>query len=283
MKQTEWGLKMETELIQKIKKLQLKILMELDRVCNKCGLEYYGAFGTVIGAIRHKGFIPWDDDIDVYMEWKDYKKLEDIASKELEDEFYFQSRKNNPENFVYWNRIGLKNTTSIDKNLAHIRADWGICIDIFPILPLGDSHTEIKKSMKYYRKINKYCLKYLMIKMPGGTWIENAKRGFHRFIPDGLSVWLTEYYMKKLASKDLWTVKYCTSGTGGYLLETEWFKRKMMVPFEDMEIPIMSGYDEYLKTIYGDYMELPPEDKRIGHINENIIVKTDEPYQKYYV
>lgn len=269
--------------IEQIKALQLEILKEFDRVCHKYNLEYFGAFGTVIGAIRHKGFIPWDDDIDVYMEWKDYRKLENIASKELGDEFYFQSRKNNPENFVYWNRIGLKNTTSIDKNLAHIHADWGICIDIFPLLPLGDTDEEIKQSMKDYRNINKYCLKYLMIKTPGETRTENIKRSFHRLIPDRLSVRLTEHYLEKLASKEFGTVKYCTSGTGGYILETEWFKRKLLVPFEDMEIPIMSGYDGYLKAIYGNYMELPPEDKRIGHINENIIVKTDEPYQRYYV
>ena len=79
------------------------------------------------------------------------------------------------------------------------------------------------------------------------------------------------------------SVKYCTSGTGGYILKTEWFKGKILVPFEDMKLPIMSGYDEYLKAIYGNYMELPPVDKRIGHINENIIVKIDEPYQKYYI
>lgn len=269
--------------VEKVKQFQLNILKELERLCQMHDLYYTAAFGTVIGAVRHGGFIPWDDDIDIYMKWEDYKKLEDIAAKELGSEFYFQSRKNNPQNFVYWNRIGLKNTTSIDKNLAHIHADWGICIDIFPLLPLGNTQEEVEEGLKIFRKINKYCLKYLMLHSVGGTASERLKRKLHGLIPDSVSVSLTEHYLEKLGNKGMESTKYCTSGTGGYILETSWFKETTVVPFEDGSIPIMKGYDEYLRKIYGDYMTLPPEEQRVCHINDNIIIKFDEPYQNYCV
>lgn len=272
-----------TEGLEALKKAELEILKEFDRICRKHNLYYTAAFGTVIGAVRHKGFIPWDDDIDVYMKYEDYKKLEEIADEELGERFYFQSRKKNVQNFIYWNRIGLKNTTSIDKNLAHIHADWGICIDIFPLLPLGNTQEEIDKGIKVFRKINRYCLKYLMINTTEGCGtIEKLKRGLHRFIPDSKSVSLTNKYLDELGNKGMDTVRYCTSGTGAILLETKWFKEREYVPFEDIEIPIMKEYDAYLKKIYGDYMKLPPIEERETHVNENIILKFDEPYQNYY-
>lgn len=269
--------------LEKLKELELEILKEFDRICKKYDLYYTAAFGTVIGAVRHGGFIPWDDDIDVYMKYDDYKKLEEIAEKELGDKFYFQSRKNNVQNFIYWNRIGLKNTTSIDRNLSHIHADWGICIDIFPLLPLGNTQEEIQGGLKVYKNINKYCLKYLMINtLSEAKGADRLKKAVHKFIPDSISVSLTNKYLDMLGNKGMEHVRYCTSGTGGDILETGWFEEREYVAFEDIEVPIMKGYDEYLKKIYGDYMKLPSENERVSHVNENIIIKFDEPYQNYY-
>lgn len=232
---------MGEQLIEQVKALQLDILKELDRICKEYELRYTAAFGTVLGAVRHGGFIPWDDDIDIYMEYEDYKKLEDIASEALDRCFYFQSRKANAKNFVYWNRIGLKNTTSIDKNLAHIHADWGICIDIFPLLPLGNTCQEVERSMKTYRKMNKWCLKHLMINTCDEcSGVDRIKRKIHRVVPDVLSVYMVNTWMDKLGKKGM-HVKYCTSGTGGYVLKTEWFKDIEYVCFEDIKIPLMGG------------------------------------------
>lgn len=269
-------------MINELKKCQVEILMELDRICKKYNLYYVAAWGTALGAVRHKGFIPWDDDIDVHMTYKDYKKLEELAKDELGEKFYFQSRKNNPQNFIPWNRIGLKNTTSIDKNLAHIHADWGICIDIFPILPLGDNEKEIKKNMKSVRKINKWCLKYLMLGTADQyTGIEYWKRKVHGCVPDFFSVRIVNYYLDKLGKMEDAKKKYCISTTSA-IFETAWFEEVIYVPFEDIKIPLMKEYDKYLSKAYGNYMQIPKEEERIAHVNENIILKFDEPYQKYY-
>lgn len=271
------------ERLEELKETELEILKEFDRICRKYNLYYTAAFGTVIGAVRHNGFIPWDDDIDVYMKYEDYKKLEDIAEVELGEKFYFQSRKKNVQNFTYWNRIGMKNTTSIDKTLAHIHADWGICIDIFPLLPVGSTQKEIESGISAFRKINKYCLKYLMINTTEncGT-VEKIKRGLHRFISDSRSIALTDKYLDMLGNKGMDAARYCTSGTGGILLESKWFEEREYLQFEDMEIPVMKEYDAYLKKVYGDYMKLPPVEERVTHVNDNILIKFDEPYQKYY-
>lgn len=269
--------------IEQLKKVELEILKEFDRICKKHNLYYTIAYGTMIGAVRHHGFIPWDDDIDVHMTYEDYKKLEAIANEELGDGFYFQSRKNNVQNYIYWNRVGKKNTTSIDQSLAHIHADWGICIDIFPLLPLGNNEQEIAEGFKVYDKINKYCLKYLMINTKDGCgFVEKIKKSIHGLIPDSLSVSLTNKFLDQLGNKGLDNVKYCTSGTDRHVMETKWFKEREYMQFEDMEVPVMKEWDAYLTKIYGDYMKLPKEEDRVCHVNENHIIKFDEPYQNYY-
>lgn len=175
----------------------------------------------------------------------------------------------------------------MDKNLAHIRADWGICIDIFPLFPLGNNEEEICRSVGYFKKVNKYCLKYLMINtLEESTGITKFKKRIHGLIPDGLSVRLTEKYLQLLGeNKKMEDVKYCTCGTSDEIIKfpTEWFKEREYVAFEDMTVPIMKEYDLYLKAIYGDYMQLPEEEDRVCHVNDNIILKFDEPYQNYYV
>lgn len=274
---------MQKKSIERLKDIELELLKELDRVCKKNDLQYTVAYGTAIGAVRHQGYIPWDDDIDVHMKYEDYKKLEEIASEELGEQFYFQSRKNNAQNFTYWNRIGMKNTTSIDKTLAHIHADWGICIDIFPLLPLGNTQDEVEKNMKLFRKMMRYSLKYLMINtMDGCSFVEKLKKGVHKLISDSKSVSLMNKYFDLLGNMGLDHVKYCVGGNDCVVFETEWFDEVEYVPFEDMKVPIMKGYDAYLKKNYGDYMTLPKEEDRVCHVNENIIVKFDEPYQNYY-
>lgn len=274
---------MQTKSLGKLKILELEILKEFDRICKKHNLNYTVAFGTVLGAVRHQGFIPWDDDIDVHMKYEDYKKFEEIVTDELDDKFYFQCRKNNVQNFTYWNRIGLKNTTSMDKTLAHIHADWGICIDIFPLLPLGNTEDEVARNLKVFDKMRRYSLKYLMINtMEGCGFVEKLKKGMHKFISDSKSVSLMNKYFNMLGEMGMDQVKYCTGGNDKDIFETKWFKETKYVTFEDIQVPIMIGYDAYLKRKYGDYMILPKEEERVCHVSENSILKFDEPYQRYY-
>lgn len=271
---------MNVDTLEKLRAYQMNILGELDRICKKYDLTYYAAWGTALGAVRHQGFIPWDDDIDVHMPYEDYKKLEQVSKEELGEQYYFQSRRNNPQNFVFWNRIGLKDTTSIDINLAHIHADWGICIDIFPVFFIGDNQREIDSNMKYLDMIKKICLKYLMIGTADQySGIEKIKRKIHGLVPDWLNLKVFYYYLEKLGN--LKKKKYCVVGNH-LVFETKWFENLIVVPFENIQIPLMQGYNDYLKTIYGDYMSIPKEENRQIHVDESVILKFDEPYQKYY-
>lgn len=125
----------EENKLRELQLFMLDILKELDRICKKHDIQYFLAYGSCLGAIRHNGFIPWDDDVDICMKMDDYFKFMEVCKTELSDRFYFQSHFDDAKTYVFWNRIGVKNSTSINLSMSHIHQPWGICIDIFPLFP----------------------------------------------------------------------------------------------------------------------------------------------------
>ena len=193
---------MEPKKSEKLKSTELKILVEFDRICKKNKIKYSLGYGTLLGAIRHKGFIPWDDDIDIMMFLDDYLKFEKMVNSELKEEFYFQTRNDNPCNYVFWNRLGLKNTTSIDLRYKDIKADWGICIDIFPIIPISDKKLKRKIELILIRLFTILSLKYLhkfTIK-DKVSLKEKIVKTINIIIPDNINRFLSnkilKYFMK---------------------------------------------------------------------------------------
>lgn len=266
---------------------ELDILKEFARVCNENHLKYYLAYGTLLGAIRHKGFIPWDDDIDVYMPIDDYKMLEEACKKSLTDKYYFQSRDVNCQNFIAWNRIGVKNSTSIDRSLANIHMQWGIGIDIFPLFPYSSSIKIQEKRNKWYRKYNLLSLKYYHIKtMKNASGLEKIKKAMHKCIPDSLNLKLCHYYMNKLSTLCDTSDEYVTD----YVIEQsdkamkkEWFGEGIQLPFEDSYFNVPVNYDKVLTAMYGEYKHIPEETGKINHSdNPNVYISFNEPYEKFW-
>ncbi|MDZ5038441.1 LicD family protein, partial [Clostridium perfringens] len=118
--------------IKRLQEYEIEMLKTVDRICKKNNIKYYLTWGSALGAIRHGGFIPWDDDIDISMTWDDYKKFEEIAQSELGDKYFYQSQQTDKHCFTTWNKIRINNTTSMEKHLKHIKCHYGICMDIFP-------------------------------------------------------------------------------------------------------------------------------------------------------
>ena len=104
---------------------QMGILHEFKRICEENGLTWWLAYGSLLGAIRHKGFIPWDDDIDVLMPAEDYMRFRELCRTELSDGFYLQVHEDNPCNFIPWQRIGVTSSTSLPHEYVDIHAEWG--------------------------------------------------------------------------------------------------------------------------------------------------------------
>ncbi len=140
---------------------QLGILKEFIRLCGKNDLRYFAAYGTLLGAVRHQGFIPWDDDIDLWMPAKDYVRFRDVCKTQLKPPYYLQSHETNLQNFISWQRIGREDTTSLLLEMADIHAEWGICIDIFPLFPCKLDDAGKRQAQKTYRTFNRLSGKYL--------------------------------------------------------------------------------------------------------------------------
>ena len=124
---------------------QYEILIEFDRICRKHGLTYFLAYGTLLGAVRHKGFIPWDDDIDTLMPYDDFKRLREIPSSEWKHPFFLQNSESDKNYPLCFSKVRNSNTTLITEESAHLDINQGVDIDIYPLLYLADDPGERKK------------------------------------------------------------------------------------------------------------------------------------------
>ena len=143
---------MNKKVLRKLQLEELTILDELERICKKNNIEYFIAYGTALGAIRHKGFIPWDDDIDVSMTIDNYRKFEKIVESELNQKFYFQTPKKEKHMYLFWNKLRINNTLSTNKGQEDLPMHLGICMDIFPMskFPIDE------KKQQQHKKIIKW-------------------------------------------------------------------------------------------------------------------------------
>ena len=136
--------------IKDVQRVELDILIKVARLCEERGLTYFIESGTALGAVRHGGFIPWDDDIDIGMPRQDYEKFLDIAQKELGDEYFVQTRETDPNAPFSFAKVRKNGTTFIEWNKRNIKMHHGIYIDIFPYdgLPIDGLDEHIDKCLK---------------------------------------------------------------------------------------------------------------------------------------
>lgn len=264
-----------TELtIDEIRKKQLEILDDLSVFCERNGIICFLGGGTLLGAIRHKGYIPWDDDIDMMMLRKDYQKFIDLYSRS-ESKYKLLSY----DNTLYYNLPFIKmsdNSTTLKENGLN-KVDIGVNIDIFPI----DSIPQ-KKQTAFYRKL-KLLRKLLRIKIYEGG--QDNRLFFKcvlycgRFLLFFLSVkWILKS-LDRLVQENNGSSNLSGITVSGYfekeICSSEVFKNSIFVEFEGKKHRAPQLYDEYLTNIYGDYMQLPPLEKRVSHHYFKAYAKTE--------
>lgn len=269
-----------------IRSLQLKemeLILELDRICKKHNIKYYMSWGSALGAVRHKGFIPWDDDIDVSMFWSDYVKFEQICKKELSDKFFYQNDKNDKNFWLSWNKMRINNTTSMSPELKHIKCHWGICMDIFPIIPIPESKVDRinqKLNVKIYKML---CNKHLIINSNNKNIKGKIKKSIYKLMPQKLVMFLKKITLKNITKYNQEECSECgeilSMPYEQAIMDKNLFDNPVYVEFENHLLPIPKKYDEYLSKCYGDYMKLPPENERNGH--GNIIVDLEKSFEFY--
>ena len=234
--------------IEESKRIQIDILNYIREICEKNGLKYYLAYGTLLGAVRHKGFIPWDDDRDIYMPVKDIYCLYDILRNEKKYEMAMPAKSEGY--FYFYPRI-------IDKRTVLNIVDFplliksGISIDIFPLVALGDNLDQAREKMDCAVEEQKYIKHMISLR----TSTEEIQKR------------LEQFWTEKLDA-DYLATKYCGNIFGPYgereILESHIFKNIVPLQFEDDNFYGPKEYDSYLRAIYGNYLEYPPEDKRVS-------------------
>ena len=256
------------EALEVLRKVQIEVLLECDRVCKEMGVEYSLYGGTLLGAVRHKGFIPWDDDVDICMLREDYDKFVTQGQALMSNKFLIRTHENE-QNFPYiFCKVDKKGTEFVTAN-AHPQG-WkdGIGIDIFPI-DKASSNPIIRKIDRWYTsrliKISYSTNWRIYRKNPLKQCIVNL----YRYIGKLLTVRRVCRLITKVntRNKNSNLVYVCLVGTThkANRIPLDVFKAYTTMSFEGYQLPVIKDYKTYLTAKYGDYMELPPEDQRIAH------------------
>ena len=252
----------------------LKIFKEFVRVCEKHHLRYFVDSGTLIGALRHKGFVPWDDDIDVMMPREDFDKYIKLQSEYEGTPYFIQTWRSDPHYTYCFAKLRDSSTTFIENFYVNHRINHGLWIDIFVLD--GVSYKEKPREKFAHRFRFTWYMNYM-------SYLPQLTRKFHKetFFKDlGLNIVgclfyimdpfhlrnrIVEKYMKhhKL-EKSKMVANYYDFKPKKQAMRKELFDEYIQVPFEDMMVNAPKGYDEYLTILYGDWRTPPPKEKQIG-------------------
>ena len=261
---------MDDQDLRAIQLRELDILRDFHRVCQALGLTYYLTAGTLLGAVRHQGFIPWDDDIDVAMPRADYERFIREGQALLDAGLFVQSWRTEP-NFPYeFAKIRQRGTRTDEPILRAIAMDQGIFIDIFPLDPCPDRDGPAGLFFKLVELLNCCVLARVSREFVCGYTKPGAKLLWRllRHLPNRWLFALRDG-VRKAAGWRASGRRLCTvSGHHGYPRETydaAWFGTRTTLPFEGDRFPAPGGWHELLQHMYGDYLTPPPESDRQGH------------------
>ena len=265
---------MESFDIKRYKTLLLETFKEFIGICNQNNLQYYCAGGTALGAVRHQGFIPWDDDIDVLMPRADYEKILSLNLENINKNFGVISARNTSIGATFA-KFYNKNTTLWE--LKEIPFVYGIYIDIFP---LDESSDNIDKFLIKYRKLRNIQRLYQLSQMSFifedivGYYKKKDMKYFYKgllslFFPHFCANYLRTQLLKveKMFMHQIGEHYVCPYGEyfAKEYFDKKWFDEGIELPFEGLMVKVPMQYDAYLKHVFGDYMKLPPKEKQVSH------------------
>ena len=241
--------------------IQLDMLYKVQQICDKHNIKWWIDAGTLLGAVRHRGFIPWDDDVDIVMFREDYDKFLEVARTELKDPYFLQTDWTDKV-FYCHTKIRRSDTTGIlaKDTLANFDFNQGIFIDIFPMDFV--SYASIQSGLKIFL----HDTNYSKIK----PWMMNVQstigylfKGVIRYFRLPVYKWLDRFFHSD--SDNAQSLAYCSE-----INEMKQFPVKILFPlkesvFEGFNFFIPNDYDTYLRICFGKYMELPSEEERHIH------------------
>ena len=262
----------DKEQIRQIQKKALEILLYFKKICDQHNIRFYVGSGCCIGAVRHHGFIPWDDDIDVFLLREDYEKLPDVWNSFADTKRYAYCRTTETENYHDAGAsIRDNNTTFINKHCVNDDINQGLQIDLIPLDRRADGVVSHAKQVFWAMVYSLFNAQRLPDNQGGMTRFL-AKVAYGIFSSKRIRDKIWQYAEQKmlLSPSDSWT--YYTelvTGLKGLTLKypKDFWDKPSYLPFEGYQIPVPSKYKEYLTMVFGDYMKLPPQEDQVPKHN----------------
>ena len=262
----------------------LEIFKYFQRICEEHNLRYWVGGGTLIGALRHQGFIPWDDDIDVFMPRPDYERFYAIWNRVGDLDHYALCRTTKEKN-IHQTDMQLVDltTTFINRHSQNEDICHGVSVDIMPFE--GCPEGKLARGLQIYHSILYSIFNVQRLPDHQGSLLRFATSIVLNAVKDPerrYKVW--SKHEKKMARYDFDSAKTVketiTSFRALFYPHPRSAFETKLVPFEDILVPIPVGYDAYLRRIFGDYMQLPPEEGRVAK-HDVVYANLNEPFAKY--
>ena len=258
--------------LEEEKKIQIQILNAIDDFCSKNGIKYFLLYGTLLGAVRHKGFIPWDDDIDIGMFREDYNLFFDTFNQYSQNNGHKYEAiyiNNNKKYYLPIGKVIDKDTILFEH--VNVNCPLGVFIDVFPIDSLAASREDCVKLVKRIGIIER------LLGYKQAFWSDRyslIKNIFHMIVKAILFPFSNNYLCRQINRMASCKVEPETKNAGSIVLgvygekgiwDREDFDDSIKLEFEGKYYSAPSGYDNLLHRIYGDYMKLPPKEKQLNH------------------
>ena len=271
--------------IQRIQDKMLDILVYFKEFCDQNGLKFTLCGGTCLGAVRHGGFIPWDDDVDVFMLREDYEKLQELWEKYADTSRFSCVRSNETIN-IHHSATEIKdnNTTFVNRHSVDSDINHGLMIDVIPID--GVPASGLKKFLQMMDSMIYCCFNFQRLPEHKGKLTYYAtKIALGVFRTPGIRYKIWKGAERRIAK---YGTEHCAEvasfGEGATIMRmrfpTEWFREPVEMDFAGHPMPVPSDVDGYLRISFGDYMQLPPEEDRVARHNA-VFIDLDNSYTKY--
>ncbi|MEY8494215.1 LicD family protein [Lachnospiraceae bacterium 29-91] len=258
-------IQMDQENLRKLQMIELELLVEFDRICRKYKIRYTLTGGTLLGAVRHGGFIPWDDDADVSMLRHEYEKFKKVCDIELNDKYYFQDIQNTKGYRWGYGKLRKRGTLFLRENQEHMPYAQGVFIDVFPRDGVPDGLMS-KNIHKFQCFIIRKCL-----------WSEVGKvsdqrkvmRIWFHFLNWAVGDRIFKVYDRLVKRSNIKPTKLVRNLTfpvpNGYGYLRKWYEESIDLEFENHLFMVNKSYKLWLQQEFGEYMKIPPPEKRKTH------------------
>ena len=272
---------MTPEELKRLQEIQMELIAEVDRICKKCGIRYNMVGGTMLGAIRHKGYIPWDDDADIGFLRDEYEKFRAACKKELDPaKYYMQDLRDTPGYRWGYGKLRRCGTEFVRLNQEKMPYGMGISIDLMPFDNVPDGALSRRWHFLCCYIYRKFFWSHIGKDTAKHWWQRFCFRLMDLVPREALVASFSKFIEKccKYGQTDL--VRILTfptpKGQGIFGYERQWYEKLTRYPFEYMKLPGAADYDGYLRVKYGKYMELPPENKRKVHPISKLTLLTEQ-------